>query len=87
MGECGGEMTGIDIRHKMHLQIRLRIGAHGHAHHRWPQIRAPYADIDDIGDALAGIAAPCAGVHGLGEATHPVEHLANCGHDVFTIDP
>ena len=42
-------------------------------HHR-PEIGAADPDVDDVPDALAGVAVPRAAAHAVGEGGHPVEH-------------
>ena len=40
----------------------------------------------DVADALAGMTAPRAGTHPLGELRHRVQHLVHVRHDVMAID-
>ncbi len=53
-------------------------------HHR-PEVRAADADVDDVADALAGVALPRAAAHAVGEARHLVEHGVDLGHDVLAV--
>ena len=54
-------------------------------HHR-PEVGAADADVDDVADALAGVALPRAAADAVGEVGHPVEHRVDVGHDVLAVD-
>ena len=54
-------------------------------HHR-AEIRATNADVDDVLDALAGVALPRTRAHLLGKHAHPVERRVNLCNDVLTVD-
>ena len=54
-------------------------------HHR-PEVGAADADIDDIANALAGVAFPGAAADAVAEIRHLVEHSVDLGHDVLAID-
>ena len=54
--------------------------------HDRPEVGAADADVDDVADALAGVALPCAAAHAVGEVGHPVEHGVDLGHDVLAVD-
>ena len=54
-------------------------------HHR-PEVGAADADIDDVADALAGVALPLAAADAVGEVGHLVEHGMNLRHDVLAVD-
>ena len=54
--------------------------------HDRTEVRAADADVDDVADALAGVALPVAAAHSVGEVGHLVEHRVNLGHDVLAVD-
>ena len=54
-------------------------------HHR-PEVGTADADVDDVADALAGVALPCAAAHAVGEVGHLVEHGVHLGHHVLAVD-
>ena len=54
-------------------------------HHR-AEVGAADADVDDVADALAGVALPVAAAHAVGEGRHRVEHGVDVGHDVLAVD-
>ena len=54
-------------------------------HHR-TEIRATDADIDDVFDALAGMAFPLVGADAVGKFGHPVEHGMDFWNDINAID-
>ena len=70
---------------KVHVQPRRAVGRERRTHHQRPQIRAADADIDHVGNHLAGIAQPLAAAHRAGEVAHLREHRAHFGHHVFAV--
>ena len=54
-------------------------------HHR-AEVRAADADVDDVADALAGVALPRAAADAVGEVGHLVEHGVDLGHHVLAVD-
>ena len=54
--------------------------------HDRAEVRAADADVDDVADALAGVALPCAAADAVGEGGHLVEHGVDLGHDIFAVD-
>src|SRR4029079_17899066 len=54
--------------------------------HDRTQIRAAEPDVDDVADALAGIAAPLAVADLVGKGSHPIEHRVHFGNDVDAVD-
>ena len=53
-------------------------------HHR-PEVGAADADVDDVANALAGVALPRAAAHAVGEVGHLVEHRMDLGHHVLAV--
>ena len=53
-------------------------------HHR-TKVRAADADIDDVSNALAGVALPFAAADAIAEIRHLVEHGVDFGHHVFAV--
>ena len=53
-------------------------------HHR-PQVGAANADVDDVADALAGVALPLAAADAVGEVGHLVEHGVDLRHDILAV--
>ena len=54
-------------------------------HHRRTQIRSADADVDDVGDAEAGVAEPLAAADGLGERPHVIERRPHIRHHVAAV--
>ena len=54
-------------------------------HHR-SEVGAADADVDDVADALAGVALPFAAADAVGEGRHLVEDGVDLGHDVLAVD-
>ena len=59
------------------------LGAQRPGRHARPEVGTADADIHDIGDALAGKAAPAAVVHAFAEILHAFEHGAHFGRLVL----
>ncbi len=53
-------------------------------HHR-PQIRSADADVDNIADGLAGVAAPGTGTHLVCKGAHAIQHRMHRRHHILTI--
>ncbi len=56
------------------------------ADHFRAEVGAADADVDDVGDRLAGVAEPVAGAHAFGECPMPVQHRMHLGVDVLAVD-
>ncbi len=78
-GEQRGDVGAVDIGDEMHLDVRLLPGGEGLDRHARPEVGAADADVDDVGDALAGIAAPAAAVDAVAEALQAPQHRAHFG--------
>ena len=78
-GEQRGDVGAIDVGDEMHGEVRQLPGAQRPGRHPRPEVGAADADIDDVGDAFAGKAAPLAAVHAFAEVLHALEHGANLG--------
>ncbi len=75
------QMRAIDIGDEMRPQVGALIGFQRLAHHQRPEIGAADADIDDVGDRLAGAAAPLAAADAPGKVAHMGQHGVDVGHD------
>src|SRR4029077_21451 len=64
---------------------RLAVGLEGLGGHQWTKVGAADADVDDVGDRLAGVALPGAAANGLGEFAHVGEGGVYFRHNVFAI--
>ena len=54
--------------------------------HDGAEVGAADADVDDVLDALAGVAEPAALAHVVGEDAHAIEYLVHVLDDVLTVD-
>ncbi len=84
--ELLGDVGAIDVGDEMDAQAGLAVGLEGLGDHDRAEVGAADADVDDIGDRLAGISLPLAGADGLGEFAHVRQHGVDAGHDVLAID-
>ena len=78
-----GEIGAVDIGDEAERHGALAVVPERFVGHHRPEIGAADADVDDVADALAGMALPRAAAHALGEVGHPVEHRMDVGHDIF----
>ena len=53
--------------------------------HDRPEVRAADADVDDVADALAGVALPRAASDAADELGHLVQHGVHLGHHVLAV--
>ncbi len=54
--------------------------------HDRAEIGTADADVDDVADALAGVAQPVTAAHLLGKCRHAVEHRMHFGYDIDAFD-
>jgi hypothetical protein len=77
---------GVDVGDEVNLQVRLSVGSEGLGDHQRAEIGAADADIDDVGDGLAGVPFPGAAAHPAGEVFHLGENGVDLGHHVLAGD-
>ena len=80
------EVGAVDVRDEAEGEIALRVVLERFVGHDRAEVRAADADVDDVADALAGVALPCAAADFVGEGGHLVQHGVHAGNDVFAID-
>ncbi len=80
------QIGAVDVRHEPERQLPCRESPQGVVRHRRTQVRAADTDVDDVLDALAGVAGPLARAHPLREGGHPVEDRVHGRHDVLAVD-
>src|SRR5580704_9784727 len=54
--------------------------------HHGPKVRAADADVDDVPNALAGMAQPAAASDAMGEVRHFIQHGVYFRHDVHSVN-
>ncbi len=81
-----GNVSAVDIGDEMDFKARLGIGFEGFGRHDRAEVGPADANVDDIGDGLAGIPFPLPGADGLGEFAHVGEDGVDARHDVLAID-
>src|SRR5262249_44889518 len=77
------EVGAVDVGDEPERHGALAVVAERLVGHDRPQIRAADADVDDVADALSGVALPGAALYALGEVGHLVEHGVDPRHDVL----
>ena len=80
------DVVAVDVGDEMHAQARMRKTAQRAAHHLRAQVGAADADVDDVGDRLAGMAEPFAVAHGVGEGLDAGQHGMHVVTDILAID-
>ena len=84
---CGlGEVGAVHIGDEAESERAVGVVAQGLVGHHGTEIRAADADIDDVFDALAGMALPLAGADAIGKFGHAVENGMNLWNNINAID-
>ena len=78
-------MGAVDVGDKVGVEAAV-VRGEGQSDHGRAQIGAADADIDDIGDLLAGVALPFAGDDFVAELLHLGLDFLDLRHDVFAVD-
>ncbi len=79
------QVGAVDVGDKVDAQAGLAIRLQRLADHLRAEVRPADADIDDIGDRLAGVSLPCARADGFAERPHLGQHSVDFRHHVFAI--
>ena len=81
-----GHVGRVDVRHEPSLDAGIGIWLQRGRDHDRAEVRAADADVDDVGDLLAGHALPFPAAHPVGEGRHAREHLLHVVIDVLSVD-
>ena len=81
-----GEVGAVDVGDEAERHRPFAERTQREIRHLRSEIGAADADVDDVADALAGMAEPRAGANARGEFGHRVQHLVHVRHDVMSID-
>ena len=81
-----GEVGAVDVGDEAEGQVALAVVLQRLVGHDRAEVGAADADVDDVADALAGVALPLAAADAVGEGGHLVEHRVHRGDDVFAVD-
>ena len=80
------EIGPIDIGNKTKREGPFAVVLKGFVGHHRPEVRAPNADVDNVANALAGVALPGAAADPVAEISHPVEHGVDSRDHVLAIN-
>ena len=80
------EVGAVDVAHEPERHVALREVAQRVVGHVRSEVGAADADVDDVADALAGVADPLPAAHALGEVGHLAQHRVHRGDDVLAVD-
>ncbi len=86
VGDRVRHVRAVDVRHEVSAHPGLPIRLEGQARHHRAEVASADADVDDVGDPLAGVSLPRAAPDGVGELAHLGEDAVDPGHDVLAID-
>ena len=81
-----GEVGAVDVGDEAERQVAIAVELERLVGHHRAEVGAADADVDDVADALAGVALPVAAADAVGEGRHLVEHGVHVGHDVLAVD-
>ena len=79
-------MRAVDVRHEVRAQAVLPVRPQRLGHHHRTEVGAADADVDHVGDRLAGRALPRARAEPVGEPAHLREHRVDLRHHVDAVD-
>src|ERR1022692_1140207 len=79
------EINAVNIRDEAERQAALAVMLERFVSHHRAEVGAADADVDDVANALAGMARPRAAADAVREAGHLVEYGVNFRHDVLAI--
>ena len=81
-----GEVGSVYVGDEAEGHVALAVVAQRFVSHDWAEVGASDADVDDVLDALAGVAFPFAAADAVGEGRHAVEDFVDLGNDVFAVN-
>ncbi len=79
------KIGAIHVGHEAEGHRAVAIVAQRFVGHHRAQVGAADADVDDVADALAGVALPCAAANAIGKICHLVEHGVDLRHHVLAV--
>src|SRR5690606_7320747 len=80
------QLSTIDIRNKMYLELRQAIGLQCFRDHYRTEIGTTDADIDDIGNWQTGVATMSMVLNRRNESCHLLQNCIDLWHDIDTIE-
>ena len=81
-----GEIAAVDVRNESERAAAIAVKLQRLVGHHRPKIAAADADVDDVFNRLAGVAAPLVVAHPIRKVGHLIEHRMHLRHHVFAID-
>ena len=79
------DVCPVHVRHEVHLEVALRVGLERLGHHHRPEVAAADAEVDDVGDLLAGEALPVARADAVHERLQLRQHLVHLRHHILAV--
>ena len=80
------EVGAVDVGNEAKRHGALAVMLQRFVGHHRPEVGAADADVDDVANALAGVAFPGAAADAVGKIRHLVEHGVDLRHHVLAID-
>ena len=81
-----GEIGAIDVGNEAEGHVAVAVMLERFVGHHRPEVGAADADVDDVANALAGVALPVAAADAVAKAGHLVEHGVDLRDDVLAVD-
>ncbi len=82
---CLDKVNAVNIGDEAECHRPLAVVFERFVGHDWPEVGAADADVDDVADALAGVACPGAAADAAREIGHLVQHGVDLGHHVLAV--
>src|SRR5580704_3830597 len=80
------EVCAIDVRNETKRQGTFAVILERLVCHHRPEVGPADADVDDVADALTGVAGPCATPDTIGQPRHSVQNGVHLRYHVLVID-
>src|SRR5262249_60579309 len=80
------EVGAVDVGDEENRNGSLAVVLQSLVGHPRPEVGAADTDVNDVANALAGMALPCASPHSVGKVSHLVEHGVDRRDHIFTIN-
>ncbi len=81
-----GEVGAVDVGDKAKDHLAVAVVFERFVGHDRAEVGASDADVDDVANALAGVAFPVSAADAVGESGHLVEHGVDAGNYILAVD-
>src|SRR6266567_1931007 len=81
-----GEVGAVDVRDEPEGHVTRAVRLERFVRHHRAEVGAADADVNDVAEALAGMALPRAVAHPGGEIGHAIQHRVHLWDDILAVD-